>query len=290
MIVATAVLGVLATSTGLFFVGGMRSSSDLQRRQLATSVAAQAMEMVRGVSPQPEASGCTPLLSGRTQAAVDTQWANRPAGVDLSTTDKAWAASGCSATLAVPLAGLTTPVADDGTTPAVVHGGTGYVVRTYIGGCRLPASGGICDRATQVSGTATTMYRVVVAVSWKRSGCPGGSCLYTVTALVDPSIDPLFNLRSTTVPVAAPDTVCTAPGSPVLVSLLGNDSGPLGADPVTIVSPPAHGTLTDDISSGTGKLTPTGGFVGVDAFSYRLTSSSGVQSAVATVTVRVGTC
>jgi prepilin-type N-terminal cleavage/methylation domain-containing protein len=290
VVVATGVLGVLAAATGLFFANGMRSTADLQRRQLATSIGAQAMEMVRGVSSHPDSMGCTPLLSGRTAAAVNHQWSQAPSGVDLSTTDKAWAAPSCSATVAVPLSGLTTPVTDDGTTPAVVHSGTGYVVRTFIGSCSLPKAGGVCAKAASVAGDHTSMYRVIVAVTWERSSCPGGTCLYTVTSLLDPTADPLFNLRSTTVPVATNDLVCTAPNAPVLVSVLGNDSGPLGADPVTIVTPPAHGTLTDQISTGTGKFTPANGYLGTDAFTYFLTSSSGVQSGVATVTLKIGTC
>jgi type II secretory pathway pseudopilin PulG len=115
-VVATAVLGMLAASMGLVFVGGVRSSVELQHRQLATTIAAQAMELVRAVLAQSDSAGCSPLLAGRTQSAVTAQWAAAPSGVDLSTTDVEWAdSSGGSSAVAVPLAGLTTSVADDGT-------------------------------------------------------------------------------------------------------------------------------------------------------------------------------
>jgi prepilin-type N-terminal cleavage/methylation domain-containing protein len=286
VIVASAVLGMLAASMGVFFMGGMRSSADLQHHQFATSLGAQAMELIAAVPAQADSSGCVPLLFGRSQSAVTAQWSAAPTGVDLTTSDPAWAGTSCPTTVAVPLAGLRTPVPDDGT-PALTRSGTGYTVRTYIGTCRLPAAGGTCTRASLVP-TGTTMYRVIVAVGWKGRTCAASACLHTVSTLVDPSTDPLFNLRSTTVPVAGADSVCTPAGAAVLVSLLGNDSGPLGASPVTIVSPPAHGSLSAQIVTGTGIYTPAAGFTGPDAFTYRLTSSSGAQSAAATVTVTVG--
>jgi hypothetical protein len=263
----------------------------LQHQQLATSIAAEAMELVRAIPAQSDSAGCSPLLSGRTQTAVAAQWAAAPSGVDLSTTDPAWADAICPTTVTVPLAGLTTSVADDGTTPAITRGGTGYTVRTYIGTCRLPLTGGACARAASVRGGTVTMMRVIVAVGWQGSNCPASSCLYTLGTLVDRSADPLFNLRSTTVPVAVNDVVCTASGVPILVSLLGNDVGPLGSAPVTVVGAPAHGTLAASVVTGTAIFTPVQGYVGLDAFTYRLTSSSGTQSGLATVTVKIGvTC
>jgi hypothetical protein len=90
------------------------------------------------------------------------------------------------------------------------------------------------------------------------------------------------------VPTAVDDVVCTSVGAPVLLSLLANDSGPLGNSPVTVVGIPAHGTLTPDVVTGTAIFTPAAGYSGLDAFTYRLTSSGGGQSALATVTLKIG--
>jgi hypothetical protein len=273
---------------GLSFLSGMRSVAELQHRQAATSIAAHAMELITSVSAQEDASGCVPLLYGRTESAVRAQWAAAPSGVDLTTMDPAWNEPACPATSAVPLAGLASPVPDDGTTPAVTRGGIGYTVRSYIGSCRRSPASGVCDQETAPTTNDPRMYRAVVAVGWRGTACPSSSCLYTVSTLIEPAPDPLFNLRSSTVPTAVADTACTSADTSVLVTLLANDSGPLGRTPVTIVSAPAHGTLNEAITSGIGIFTPAAGYTGLDSFTYRLTSSSGAQSASATVTVKIG--
>jgi hypothetical protein len=285
VIVALGVLGMLMASMGLFFLRGVHSSVELQHRQLATALGAQAMEGVSAVSALADSDGCVPLLHGRFQSAITAQWSRAPTEVDLSTTNAAWAPATCPSTVSIPLAGLTSSVPDDGTTPAVTRGGVGYTVRTYIGTCRRPLAGGTCTKTA--SGAATTMYRVIVTVGW-RGDCPRSTCAYTLSTLVDPNPDLTFDIRSGAVPVARDDTVCTPAGTATLVSLIANDSGPLGTAPVTIVSPPAHGTLSASIVTGTGVFTPTSGYTGLDAFTYRLTSSSGVKSTGAGVTVRIG--
>jgi type II secretory pathway pseudopilin PulG len=287
-VVATAILGLLMASLGLSFLGGMRGVAELQHRQEATSIATHAMELITSVSAQEDQSGCVPLLYGRTESAVRAQWAAAPSGVDLTAMDPAWNAPACPATSAVPLAGLTSPVPDDGTTPAVTRSGVGYTVRAYIGSCRRAPTSGACDQETALTTNDPRMYRAVVAVGWRGAACPSSSCLYTVGTLIEPAPDPLFNLRSSTLPTAVADTVCTPADTAALANLLANDSGPLGPSPVTIVSAPAHGTLNEAITSGIGIITPEAGYAGLDSFTYRLTSSSGAQSASATVTVKIG--
>jgi prepilin-type N-terminal cleavage/methylation domain-containing protein len=288
VVIATSILGALAVSLAMFFLGGVRSASQLQKRQVAISVAAQALELVRSVPVQADSLGCVPLLAGRSQAAVTAQWAAAPAEVDLSGTDAAWTPSSCSSAIAVPFAGLTTAVTDDGSTPALSRDGTGYVVRTYVGTCSLPLSGGSCARAASVSSASAPLYRVVVDVSWAGPACATTSCHYVITTLRDPSADPVFNVRGALAPVAVADAYCTPAGTAILLSLLGNDGGSLQSDPVTVVTAPGHGSLGSGISSGIATYTPAAGWTGVDSFSYQLTGVSGAQSSVAAVTITVG--
>src|SRR5690606_37021509 len=81
------------------------------------------------------------------------------------------------------------------------------------------------------------------------------------------------------------DAATTAAGTPVTVSVLGNDSD-IDGDNLTvaaIASSPANGTVNFNANSVT--YTPNAGFTGTDAFQY--TVSDGSLTATATVTITV---
>jgi hypothetical protein len=139
-----------------------------------------------------------------------------------------------------------------------------------------------------VSVTAATLYRVVVVVGWRGAACPAGSCHYVLSTMFDPSADPVFNVRGALAPIPVADSYCARAGTAIMLSLLANDSGSLQISPVTVATPPGHGTLGSGISSGIASYTPTAGWTGVDSFSYRLTGVSGAQSGTVSVTVTVG--
>jgi cysteine-rich repeat protein len=86
-------------------------------------------------------------------------------------------------------------------------------------------------------------------------------------------------------PVAVNDIATVAQGGSVSVAVLGNDSG-LEDAPITIsaVTVPAHGTAT--ILSNAVVYAPTGGYTGVDNFTYTVRDADG-QTATGTVTVTV---
>jgi VCBS repeat-containing protein/CshA-type fibril repeat protein len=88
-------------------------------------------------------------------------------------------------------------------------------------------------------------------------------------------------------PVAAADTVETAPDTPVTIAVLANDHDP-DHDPLTITSTtgPAHGTLSIN-PDGSITFNPTPGYVGPDSFTYTVSDGNGGQS-TATVTIDVG--
>ena len=87
-------------------------------------------------------------------------------------------------------------------------------------------------------------------------------------------------------PRAAADKATTAPGTPVVIAVLANDSDPDG-DPLTIVAitQGANGTVGNN-GDGTLTYTPLAGFKGRDTFTYTISDGRGGTS-VGKVTVRV---
>ncbi len=76
-------------------------------------------------------------------------------------------------------------------------------------------------------------------------------------------------------PVAADDTALTAPDTPLVLTVLGNDSDPDG-DPlgVAVVTQGANGTVAVN-PDGTLLYTPNPGFTGADSFTYTVTDGNG---------------
>ncbi|WP_129338619.1 beta strand repeat-containing protein [Cellulomonas endophytica] len=87
-------------------------------------------------------------------------------------------------------------------------------------------------------------------------------------------------------PDAVNDVYDTASGTPVSVTLTGNDSDP-DSDSLTatVTTGPAHGTVTL-AADGTGTYTPAAGWSGTDTFTYTISDGHGGTD-TATVTVRV---
>lgn len=280
-------LSSLLASLAVLFVGGVKHLGGLQRRQVAVQVAAQALEVIRAVSSIPGQGGCVKLLQGRGQLAADAQWADAPD--ELTTiTDEVWTSNLCPGTIVVPWQGL--PGATGTVTDPVVVGGQSYTVQTYLGTCVLDASRSNCLRAADVPGGGPTMYRVLVEVDWTGSGCLSGACSYSASTLLDTSADPTFNVRGSAAPAAVADAVCLPGGGPGTINIVANDTGSLASSPVTIVTPPAKGTLASSITSGVGGYTPSGGASGTDSFTYYVTDVNGLTSATVTVTLTLGGC
>jgi hypothetical protein len=107
-----------------------------------------------------------------------------------------------------------------------------------------------------------------------------------------------FGYGSNVPPVPVDDTATAPPGVSVLIPLLANDTDPnANLDPtsVTVVTQPAHGTVTIDPVTGAASYTPTPGFTGVDTFTYQV-CDKGLEAAsrteaplcqTATVTITV---
>jgi hypothetical protein len=86
-------------------------------------------------------------------------------------------------------------------------------------------------------------------------------------------------------PVARDDSASTAPGQPVTVAVLLNDSDSDG-DTLSVISvgQPARGSATSN-GDGTITYTPQAGFLGSDSFSYTVTDGTAQDEAIVTVEV-----
>jgi uncharacterized repeat protein (TIGR01451 family) len=87
------------------------------------------------------------------------------------------------------------------------------------------------------------------------SGTPAQCSTSTVTVQVTPT--------------ATPDTANTPKNNPVTIPVLANDKGKLDPSSLTIITPPAHGTLLISLD-GTIKYTPALDYEGPDSFTYQI--------------------
>ncbi|HEY6795554.1 MAG TPA: type II secretion system protein [Kineosporiaceae bacterium] len=285
VIVALVLLAMVAVAVLGLFVRGVKDVAGLDRRQVAVAFAGETMELVRTVSAVPDTSGRTPLLAGRTHAAVDAQWA-AAGGADLSQTDEAWdtTATGSSAP-GVPLASTRT-----------VSGVT-FTSTNLIGTCWRPAAGGACVRATAKAASSVLEYRVVVLVTWSEgpgTSCSGSACTYALASLVDPGVDPAFNVNATNATWPAPPvlrsipTVATTANASVTVDLstaVASGSTPLSVTTGTVTQGATASVLPNTT---TVTVTPASGYVsGSDlTVPFTITDPYG-QSASGTFTVHV---
>ena len=89
-------------------------------------------------------------------------------------------------------------------------------------------------------------------------------------------------------PVAVNDTASTFSGTPVIVSVLANDSDPDAGQTLTVTGTSAGPTNGVVVVNGNGTITytPNLGFAGVDVFTYAISDGhGGTASAVVTITV-----
>jgi prepilin-type N-terminal cleavage/methylation domain-containing protein len=185
VIVALALILFVMTSSVVFFVRSLQTSSGQQSRQAAISLSDQAIELARAVP-------INNLLDGRAQATADTQWAALPvaAAVAKAASIEMWDTPPIAPTVLVPfsVANQTTFVNK-----------TQYTVDTAIGGCWVTSTAPVRCTAPATPPTPTpNVYRIIVDVHWpakQGQSCGGSRCDYVVTTLRDASTDPLFNVN-----------------------------------------------------------------------------------------------
>jgi prepilin-type N-terminal cleavage/methylation domain-containing protein len=177
VIVAILLITIVLTAVTTFFVS---TTSTVRRQggaQTAVQLAAEALDKVRMLEP-------VSLVTGRDQQSVNAQWSAPVAGADLADTQKVYdaaASAGAGASAALPT-----------TAQSVVVDGVTYQRHWYLGKCWQPKGTGDCT----ASATYAEMYRIVVAVTWPDSTCPGHRCAYLVATLISSKFpDPLFNVN-----------------------------------------------------------------------------------------------
>lgn len=276
VVVALVLLTMVTVAVATLFMQSVRHSTSLDRRQAAVAVAGQSMELARSIPP-------TKLVSGRTQAVVDTQWSAVTA--DLSQTDKAYdAAATGSSTPTLPLS-ATTDVA-----------GVTYTAQRIVGTCWRPSSGGACVKAASKAASSQLMYRVIVQVTWSEgtgTACSGSTCHYELASLVDATADPTFNVNATNAtwpgpPVLNTLTASTSMNTPVTVDLAGAVVT-AGTPLIASVGGPTQGATASVLPNTTQvTVTPANGFwSGSDIqLSFTLTDPYS-QSTSSTLTVHV---
>lgn len=290
VIVALTLIGVVAAAAATFFIAGIAGVKKLQSAQVATTVANQAMDTARSVSPRGTGTDdISGLLRGRTQNEV-TAVVNAAAPQDV--VDLSFAGAYDPAGLA--------GAADDWVplTSTDTVANTTYHVTTLIGTCYLPTAASTGSQDCGItSGSATTpMMRVRVVVTWAGVRCGTESCTYRLTALIDPSNDALWNTNPA--PVAYDDSFTVDAGdastgaTPTYFDLLGNDTVTYTASgtPLEGVSQPPHGEATagtGDYRAGVFYVPSAKSYSGSDIFTYRARDAQGRGSNKANVNVRI---
>ncbi|PWJ47995.1 prepilin-type N-terminal cleavage/methylation domain-containing protein [Quadrisphaera granulorum] len=296
VVVALVLLVIVATAALRFSMSGISNTAALQQRQGAVAVANQAMEQVRAVVPNAvvQTDGKllpTGLAAGRNAVDVAEQWSS----AGLPNLSQTWQASDPAATTR----GSSAAVLPLSSTPRV--GKTDYAVKTFIGLCdRASSSTSAANTPCQGVGTMPTspatgyvrMVRAFVQVTWTpvaASACATATCSYVVTTLIDPNADLTWNVNDPAVAVND-NPLAGTKGNTQIIDVLGNDTGasPKGND-ITTMQTPGHSnpTLTANDAAGTVTFQPNPGWTGTYTFQYKFTTSSGVVSNVATVTVTV---
>lgn len=122
---------------------------------------------------------------------------------------------------------------------------------------------------------------VVTNASYNGAVAPGATVSLGFTASPGgaPAAPSNFTIRGVSLvnhaPTAVSDSAQTAPGTPVIIPVLANDTDPDG-DPITLLSvtPALHGALVMN-PTGTVTYTPAAGYTGPDAFNYTISDGRG---------------
>ena len=196
---------------------------------------------------------------------------------------------------------LPIPVADQGTTTA----GTNIVLPNITsndtpGTYAIDPSSVDLDPTTPgvqstytVSGQGTYSVNSSGVVSFSPAVGFSGNVVdnYTVADIFGNRSTSTAPIAITVNPLAKNDTASTTSNTAVTIAVLSNDLGNLNPSSITIGTPPAHGTLNINTSTGQITYTPNSNYVGSDSFTYTVcdkTSPTPLCSSPATVVVNTG--
>lgn len=196
VIVAISIMAIVATSAISLSISSVANTTIQQRRQVAVSVASNAMETVAAHTlAANNATGESRIYDGRTLARVTAAWTASAGFPGVDKTYPGWDTS--ATTTSRPNIAIDTDNPANDPTPPTVLNGTQYRVRTLIGACYQPNAGGNCELLSGQStppvlepASYSKLIRVIVIVSWTAGDdCATGSCTYQTTTLLDPHQD-----------------------------------------------------------------------------------------------------
>lgn len=123
------------------------------------------------------------------------------------------------------------------------------------------------------------------AIYTPKPGCSGvDTFTYRVFDGYGQQLNQMVTINVT--PKAQDDSSRTLAGSPITIDELANDLGNLNPGTVTVATPPGHGVVMVDPTTGQVTYTPAPGFTGQDTFGYSVRDDAG-QLTTATVTIDV---
>jgi hypothetical protein len=199
-------------------------------------------------------------------------------------------------TVSAPSGGGTTPapttVADSGVTEENKALSVAVLSNdTDVGGTINPAS--VAVSAAAAHGTTSVNSTTGAITYTPAAGYFGTDTFkYTVANMQGvASTAAMVNVTVDAPPTAAADSATTTQGQPVTISILGNDSDPIGTinpGSVAVSSAAVHGTTSISPTTGAITYTPAAGFTGTDTFKYTVANTLGGVSAPATVSIQVG--
>ena len=192
VIVAISIIGIIATAAVSITIASVAATTTQQRSQVAVALASNTMEtVVAHTLVVNSASGESSIYDGRTETRVSAAWTSLAGFPGVDSTYLGWDSTASPASRPdIPID--TANPANDPTPPPTLNG-TEYRVRTLIGPCFQPNTGGDCGRLTGQSTSPLTepagyskLIRVIVVVSWTAGGsCEVNACTYQTSTLLD---------------------------------------------------------------------------------------------------------
>ncbi|MGC1928214.1 MAG: Ig-like domain-containing protein, partial [Candidatus Nitrosopolaris sp.] len=134
-------------------------------------------------------------------------------------------------------------------------------------------------KATDGQGVSSNIATVAITVN-----APSPPAAYSKTIPTNAGTPRTVNAPP---PPPTNEMIQTNKGTPIQITLTGNDPIPGDVLKFSVVSLPQHGVVTNGTVSSSKFYTPNNGFIGTDSFTYKATDGQGIDSKHATVTIIV---
>ncbi|GAB3931220.1 CshA/CshB family fibrillar adhesin-related protein [Mucilaginibacter myungsuensis] len=182
-------------------------------------------------------------------------------------------------TVTVTVSAVPIGVPDNGTTP----------IATAITTNVLANDGSFAIGSTVAAGTGPANGAIVVnannTITYTPNATFTGVDTYTYTITKNAATSAPITVTINVQPVGANDVATTPVNTAVATNVKANDGNSATGTTVTAVTTPANGTTT--VAGDVVTYTPNAGFIGIDSYTYRLSTAGGIQSDPITVNVTV---